>query len=301
MAYYMLAVLAVFFWSFNVIVGTYFIGVLLPWQIAFIRWFIAALVLVPITFKHIIQYKNVLLKHWQLIFWLSLIGIAISNTCVYYASYTVSAIEMSLFSVTGPVFLIIFSWIFLGISLSLKQQLGLVITLFGLVMVIVHGRLENLLEMRFVTGDLWMLAMASTFGLYSFLMSKKPKELPQLTLLSVTVIVGMILTIPYFIIECQANPLTDHNMTPTVIGIMLYMGIFNSFLAYLFWNAALDKMGELKVGSLYYLMPIFSTIEAHLILSERIYLSQVFGGIIIIIGILLTNAKRKKRLRIERA
>lgn len=62
MGYYILAILAVFFWSFNVIIGVWLRDVLLPWQIAFFRWFIAAAVLLPWTIKDLIRHRKTL---WQ--------------------------------------------------------------------------------------------------------------------------------------------------------------------------------------------------------------------------------------------
>ena len=300
MGYYILAILAVFFWSFNVIIGVWLRDVLLPWQIAFFRWFIAAAVLLPWTIKDLIRHRKTLWQNADLIFWVSLIGIAFSNTCVYYAAYTVSAVDMSLISVTGPVFLLLFSRLFDGFRLTGRQRLGLGLTIIGLFFVLLHGRFSRLSQLHFATGDLWMLGMAASFGLYSFLMSKKPRRIGQATLLSLTVFIGMLLTLPLFIPECYINPLTARNMTPEVVTVMLGLGIFNSVLAYLFWNISLNNLGNLRAGSLYYLMPVFSTLEARFILNEPVFVAQIFGGLVILIGIFLTNARRPDSLRFER-
>ena len=71
------------------------------------------------------------------------------------------------------------------------------------------------------------------------------------------------------------------------------MGIFNSVLSYLFWNISLDTIGSLKASVIYYLMPIFSSIEAYFLLNEEIYKAQIYGGILVLIGIYLTNEKKK--------
>lgn len=115
-----------------------------------------------------------------------------------------------------------------------------------------------------------------------------------------TVFIGMLLTLPLFIPECYINPLTARNMTPEVVAVMLGLGIFNSVLAYLFWNISLNNLGNLRAGSLYYLMPVFSTLEARFILNEPVFAAQIFGGLVILIGIFLTNARRPDSLRFER-
>ena len=299
MIYYFLAILAILFWSFNAIVGKDMMYILTPWQIAFFRWFIAFLILIPSTYKDIWNHRRLLWQNRWLIFWLALIGITLSNTFVYIASYSVSAIQISLISVTGPMFLILFSVLFSGLRISLRQKIGFLITGFGLLAVILKGHF-SWEALDFQWGDLWMILMAGTFGFYSFLNTKKPKILKQITFLSVVIFWGTIMCIPPFICETIKHPLTMDHLTPKVIGIMVYMGLCNSVLAYLFWNLAINKKGAIRVGMLYYLMPIFTTIEAYLILKEQLVAAQIYGGILILGGILLTNWQAKHNLRIER-
>ena len=299
MVYYFLAILAVFFWSFNAVVGRDLIYILTPWQIAFFRWFIAFLLLIPSTWKDIWNHRRLLWQHRKLVFWQALIGITLSNTFVYIASYSVTAIQMSLISVTGPMFLILFSVLFSGLKISLRQKVGFLTTAVGLMAVVLKGHF-SWEAFDFQWGDLWMLAMAGTFGFYSFLNTKKPKVLKQITLLSLVIFLGMLMCIPPFICETIKSPLTLEHLNSKVIWIMIYMGVCNSVLAYLFWNLAIVKKGTVRVGMLYYLMPIFTTIEACLILGEHLVMAHVYGGLLILGGILLTNWKANHNLRIER-
>lgn len=301
MRYYMLAVVSVFFWSFNVIIGSYLQNILTPWQIAFFRWSIACFLLMPFVAKNVWRHRRVYLKHSGLIVAMSAIGITFSNTFVYYASYTVTAIEMSLIAVTGPIFLILFAH-FLGKErIRLHQLIGIIAALAGVITMITKGRLLSLGSIQWHIGDLWMVGMALSFGFYSYLMSEKPKELPEIPLLSVCVFIGAIFCTPFFVYDCFQHPLNSTNITSTTVSILLYMGVFNSVLAYLFWNISLVKVGSLKLSIVYYIMPIFSTIEAFFILSERVYWSQLGGGILILGGILLANARRRQKWKIERA
>ncbi|MGN1063750.1 MAG: DMT family transporter [Alphaproteobacteria bacterium] len=298
--WYALAVIGVFLWSFNVIVSRYLLGILLPWQIAFFRWLLAALILIPFTWKDIWAYRQVYKRHLIWVLQLSLFGIALSNTFVYIAGYTITAVEMSLIQVTGPLFLIIFSRLGGLIRMSKTQVIGLFLTLFGVFTIILHGRYRDIGQLHLQIGDFWMLMTAVTFGYYSFLMVKKPKELNQMSLLSVTVLIGAVMTLPLFIYDTVQNPLTSQNVTVTTGLIMVYMGLFNSVLAYLAWNTALNHLDSVRVGMVYYTMPVFSTIAAYFILHEQIYLAQLWGGLLIVMGIYLANKRVKKHLFMER-
>lgn len=296
---YIYALLAVFFWSFNVIVGSYLVNTLRPWQISFFRWFIASLVLLPFTIKSIKRHKNIFIKKWKYILFLSFIGITLSNTCVYFASYSISAIEMSLISVTGPIFLILFAHFLGGDPVLKNQKIGIIFAILGVFLIFLQKRTSStsvLIDFR--SGDLWMLLMALTFGFYSFLVSKKPKSMPEIPMLSISIILGCCMCVPPFIYEHFMYPI-DWNLK--IILIMIYMGVFNSVLAYYFWNKALIDIGSLKSSVIYYMMPIFSSVEAYLFFGSTITLLEVIGGIFILVGVALTNRNTENKWHIERA
>ena len=79
------------------------------------------------------------------------------------------------------------------------------------------------------------------------------------------------------------------------------MGIFNSVLAYYFWNKALINIGSLKASVIYYMMPIFSTVEAYIFFRNTITFLEIIGGIFILTGVALTNRNTRNKWHIERA
>jgi drug/metabolite transporter (DMT)-like permease len=292
--YYLLAVLAVFFWSFNVIISNVLVNELTPWQISFFRWIIATILILPFTIKYIVRNHREIIKNKSLILWSAFWGITISNTCVYYAGQTVQPVTLSLIGATGPLFLLFWAWLIKHQKLKRIQISGLICTLIGVLWVVLFARSDKLGDIGWRIGDLWMLGTAVTFGFYSFLAAQKPKELHQFSFLSLCLFWGTVFCVPMFIWDCFSNPLSFHtNLNLKVILILLFLGFFSSTLAYLFWNRALEKSDIFKIGLTYYLMPIFSTVEAWLIMGEKISGLQIIGAIIIMAGIVLSNWKTK--------
>ena len=140
-----------------------------------------------------------------------------------------------------------------------------------------------------------MLINTFAFAVYSLLQIKRPQQISQSVMLTATAIVGTIIILPIMLLENTPNSLLQLNAED--LGVILYLGIFNSILAYLAWNISLAKIGNLKAGIIYYLLPIFSGIEAALILGEKIYPSEIAGGALIILGIMLTNMPNNKSAR----
>ena len=194
---YFLALTAIFFWSFNLIIASYFATSLEPFEIAFGRWFVASLILVPMAWTGIKQNFSLLLKSWKLVISLAITGIVLDNTLIYYAGRTASAINMGLLDVTGPIFLVILSRIFLKTPISLQQILGLIIAVFGVIVIILQGDLTQLRHFKLVSGDLIMLFNTFCFAVYSLLQAKRPPQISQSAMLGATAVAGVIIIVPF--------------------------------------------------------------------------------------------------------
>lgn len=296
---YLYALAAVFFWSFNIIIASYFAQTLTPWEIAFGRWFVAALILVPMAWGSLKANFLLLLKNWPLVCWLAVTGVVIQNTMIYYAGRTASAVDMGLLDVTGPVFLVILSRIFLKTQISFRQILGLAIAVFGVIVIILQGDFSQLAKIKLVSGDFWMLVNTFTFAVYSLLQSKRPTQVSQSAMLASSTVIGVMMVFPIMLLTTPEHNLL--HLSGEALGVMIYLGIFNSVLSYLAWNTSLAQIGNVKAGIIYYLLPIFSGIEAYFILGEKIYASEIAGGILVISGIMLTSLPRKKQPQVKSA
>jgi len=288
---YVLALAAVFFWSWNIIIASSFAYVLAPLEIAFGRWLIAGFILVALSYKSLQNSFPLLKKHWLLITGMALTGIVFDNTLIYYAGETASAVNIGLLGIIGPVFLVVLSRIFLKTPITWLQALGMLIAIFGVIVIITKGNFSGLLNMGFAMGDFIAIVNTLCFAVYSFLQSLRPKDIPQQTMLAATAIIGTLLLFISMLMFVPILQLEKINLTD--IGIICYLGIFNSVIAYMAWNTALAQIGNLRAGIIYYLLPIFSGLEAYFFLHEQIGFAQIAGGAIIILGIFIVSFSQK--------
>jgi drug/metabolite transporter (DMT)-like permease len=72
---------------------------------------------------------------------------------------------------------------------------------------------------------------------------------------------------------------------------ILFLGIFCSGLAYLFWYSALEKKDSSIVGMYLYLEPFVTLIGAYLLLNEEIKWITLMGGGMILLGVYLATRK----------
>lgn len=284
---YILAIGATVIWSGNYIIARGLSESIPPISLAFWRWFVAVVVLMPFAIRSLISQWSVIKDNLGYLATTALIGVTVFNTLIYIAGHTTTAINLSLIAITSPIFILILSQIFYGEMITLKKTAGVVITITGVLLLICNGSLSTLLHIRFVLGDLLMLLASVTFAVYSILVKRKPVHLSMDAFLLSTFIFGLISLLPLYIWERAIYGVGDFNHT--AILSILYVGIFASLAAFFMWNKAILSIGPAKTALVYYSLPIYSGITAALFLNEAISIVHVFSMLLIVSGIIIAN------------
>lgn len=276
---YLLAFFTIMMWSLNLIYSSHLAGALTPVQISFYRWFIASIIMLPFFFKNLQTDWQNLKKYWLLIFIMALSGISGINYFIYHAGYTASPTNMALISILGPIFLIILS----AQAISLIQMLGISVTVFGVLLIILDGNFTNLTDFNFVPGDVFMLGSALLFAIYSLSQRKLPDNIHSSSLLLAAILLSTLIFTPAFVYQFS---LTDFlNLDYQTWAILFILGFANSFLAYLCWDNAVPKIGTVAAGSLYYTMPIFTMFFSYIFLNQTPDFIKLIGIAVISLGI----------------
>ena len=289
---YFFAIGATAIWSGNFIIARDLNDSIPPVSLAFWRWIVAVTVFLPFALKPLIAEKNILRKHIPYLSVTSLLGITVFNTLIYFAGHTTTAVNLSLISITFPVFIVILSRFVFGELISLHKGFGIILVVAGVVILITKGNITRLLNISFAVGDIWMLLAAIIFAVYSILLKRKPEELSIWALQLSTFILGLIFLFPFFIWEHMMVPAGKFD-TKT-IGSILYVGIFASLSAFVLWNKAIVKVGPSKAGMIYYTLPLFSGISAHFFLNESVSAIHFYSALLIVAGIFTANYESKK-------
>jgi drug/metabolite transporter (DMT)-like permease len=289
---YFFALGATAIWSGNFIIARGLNESIPPISLAFWRWVVAVAVFLPFALKPLIVEWDILKENIFYLSITSLLGITIFNTLIYFAGHTTTAINLSLISITFPVFIVILSRIFFRESITVNKGIGIVLIAAGVVLLITRGTPSRLLNISFAIGDVWMLVAALTFAIYSILLKRKPKKLSIWAFQLSTFILGLIFLFPFFILEYATVP-PDEFDTKTVSSI-LYVGVFASLSAFVLWNKAIVIVGPSKAGMIYYTLPLFSGFLAYLFLKEDISIIHFYSVLLIVSGILTANYESKK-------
>ena len=284
---------ATVFWSGNFVVARGLAGQLTPVEISFWRWGLAFLILLPFTAKSIWKHRALIRSHWPSYLSLGLFGISLINTLNYMAGITTEATNIALIATSAPIFMALISRVFLHEKLSRQQGVGLIVALVGVIVLVTRASLQALLSLTFTEGDLWALLGAVTFAIFTIQLRFRPEGMPPVAFLTVIFGIGTLGLVPFLGWDILSG--AGHWPSLPQFGCLAYIALFASIISFLFWNKAIDLIGPVRSGVIYYCIPLFSSIEAALLLGEGILLSQVFGGILIIGGILFSTMDTLQR------
>ena len=284
---YLLVLAATVIWSWNFIVARYLAHSVPPVTLAFLRWLTAVLLLLPFAWSMLWRDRKLVVQHLPYLAAAGFLGVTMFNTLVYIAGHTTKAVHMALVAISSPIFIVICARIFLGEALTARRILGVLTATIGVLLLITHGDLAALLGLTFSVGDVWMLIAAVIFAGYSILVRFKPVELNQTVFLCSSFIIGLVFMLPWLGWE-----LSQHQtmiLSKDVIAAILYLGVGPSVVSYYCWNGAIATIGPARAAFVYYTLPLFSGIEASLVLQEQIRWIHFASGLLIVAGIIVAT------------
>ena len=289
---YLFALGATAIWSGNFIIARGLSESISPISLAFWRWVVAVIVFLPFAVKSLVAEWDILKNNLPYLSITALLGITTFNTLIYLAGHTTTAINLSLISITFPIFIVILSRFFYGEAITVNKGIGILLVAAGVVLLITKGTPSILLHLSFAIGDVWMLMAAIIFAIYSLLLKRRPEEMSIWALQLSTFILGLIFLFPFFIWDCVTVSSAEFD-TKTIFSIF-YVGIFASLSAFVLWNKAIVAVGPTKAGMIYYTLRLFSGMLAYLFLQEDIGLLHFYCVLLIVSGILIANYESER-------
>jgi drug/metabolite transporter (DMT)-like permease len=184
---------------------------------------------------------------------------------------------------------IIMARIFLKEPIGWMKLLGLIFCITGVLFLLSGGNFQNLLGHKYSTGDLWVLVAAFCFAVYNTLVKKKPASVSSMNFLFVVFSFGTIMLLPFYVWEINRTAPVAWNMD--LFLAVLYLSLGASVICFLIWNIAIHKLGAGRTALFGNLIPIFTSIEAVLFLSEQFTWVHIVSMILVFTGILLANLR----------
>lgn len=289
---YTLLTLTALLWSVNWVMARGLRNTSGPMMIAFGRWALAALLILPFAWPHIRREHAEMRKHLGLLVFLSVTGAGAYNALTYMGMQYTTAINGMLLNTLVPFIIMALSWAFVGEKLVGRQVAGICISFCGALWIVAQGEWERLMHLNFNIGDMVVGVAMVLWAVYTIVFKSRPLKLHPLSYLAAITYIGMLSLIPFAIWECLRRP---PDVTAGLVGAWIYMGLFPSIVCYLFWGKGVAAIGPTRAGPFLYLLPVFGAFVSHVALGEQLLVYHVAGFVLILVGLMISNSAQRNK------
>lgn len=282
---YALVVVTTFLWGANFVLADLVLADFSASGSAAVRFLAASLLLLVMAKWQGAALLSLWRAHYRIYLLLGVIGIAGFNELFFWAMQTTSADNAALIMATNPLITTLLATVFLRERLTGMGFLAMLVALFGVMIVISHGDLANLLSLHVATGDWLMLAANICWAFYNILGRKwMPVDVSALANTALTLSSGAMVLLIIAIIDGQW---VLHTPQATAWWAMLAFVVGGTVLAYMFWNIGIASLGAAKTALFMNLVPVFTFLCA-MTLGEYPSEAQWLGGLVVLSGLMLS-------------
>jgi drug/metabolite transporter (DMT)-like permease len=217
------------------------------------------------------------------------LGLTVFNALMYVAAHHTTAVNITILQGSMPVLVLVGALLFYGTRIRGWQIFGMAVTLFGTLLVATRADLATLTSFSFNIGDLWMLVACCLYAGFTVALRKKP-AIPGLVFFAALAGVALLTSLPLVAYEVATGTVT----WPTPRGwlIVLYVGLFPSFVSQVLFMRSVELIGPGRAGLFVNLVPIFGALLAVLILGEAFAAYHAVGLTLVLGGIWLAERGR---------
>lgn len=278
-------------WAGNAIVGRMVHALIPPITLNFFRWAIALLILLPLAHS-IYRADSGLWQTWRRFAVLGLLGVGLYNALQYLALQSSTPINVTLVASSMPVWMLAIGWLFFGAKVSHKQALGALLSIIGVLVVMSRGEWQQLLALRLVPGDLYMILATIAWSVYSWLLAQ-PDDPPEIrrnwaAFLLAQISFGVLWSGLFAAGEWAVTSPAIH-WSWGLAAALLYVAVGPAIVAFRCWGVGVQRAGPNIAAFFNNLTPLFAALMSLAFLGELPHLYHVAAFALIVGGIVLSS------------
>jgi len=293
-------------WAGNAVVGRLAVGSVPPLTLNFLRWALAALLLLPLGWRVLRQPRDILAR-WPHLMLLGLLGVGSYNAMQYLALVTSTPINVTLIAASLPVWMLAVGAAFYSVQPTRRQALGAALSVAGVLLVIARGDVSALARVHFVRGDVYVVVATAAWALYSWRLARPPASMqppnaPRIAdshsdangtrdwnwaeLLLLQTLFGLLIAGAGAggEVALGAAPIQWNGW---VLAALLYVAIGPSIVAYRCWGLGVSSGGPAMAAFFSNLTPLFAAMLSAAVLGEApqwfhaLAFALIIGGIVV--------------------
>ncbi|HEX4326929.1 MAG TPA: DMT family transporter [Burkholderiales bacterium] len=280
---YLALALTALFWSGNVLTGRALNTTVAPAVLAFWRWALVLLVLLPLVAGELRARAADLRRAWRTMALLGLLSTSVFNALIFEALRYTSAANAALLNSSIPVWTVIAAWLIARERTSPAQALGLAVSFVGVFTILSRGDFATLARLSINHGDALMMGAMVMWSIYAVCLRQRPAGLSAFAYLWVTGAFGLVMLSPWLAYSLASG--ASLWLPAAAWGGVVYLAVFPSMLATALYNRAVDSLGASRASQGVHLVPVFAALLGALLLDEPIRAYHLAGFALILAGL----------------
>ena len=280
-------------WAGNAVVGRLVTDLVPPITLNLLRWVLAFFILLPLA-AWVLRREGGVWPHWRRFALLGLLGVGCYNALQYLALQTSTPLNVTLVAASGPFMTLALGALFFRAPVRRVQLLGALLSISGVAVVLARGDWQQLLQVRLVIGDLYILIATACWSWYSWLLMRRdePPAIRQdwAAFLLAQVVFGLGWS---GLFSAREWGLTDARIQWgwPLLATLAFIAVGPAVLAYRCWGLGIERAGPAVAGFFANLTPIFAALLSAAFIGEwpRPYHGLAFA--LIVAGIVVSSRR----------
>ena len=281
-------------WAGNAVVGRIVSDQVPPMTLNLLRWAIAFVLLLPLA-AWVLRKDSPMWAYWRRFAVLGLLSVGAYNALQYLALHTSTPINVTLVASSGPVWMLAIGRLFFGATITPRQLLGSALSIAGVLLVLSRGQLDLLLNLKLVSGDLYVVLATIAWSFYSWMLAQPGKEPVEIrsqwaAFLMAQIVFGLGWSGLFAAGEWS---LTNAHIqwSGGLLAALLYVAIGPAVLAYRCWGAGIQRAGPTVAGFFANLTPLFAGVMSAGLLGQPPHGYHLWAFALIVGGIVVTSRR----------
>ncbi len=285
---YIKLILTAVFWGGTFIAGRVVAKDVLPFSASFLRFAIASVFLVLITWRVEGKLPRIERSLILPIFLLGLTGVFAYNAFFFKGLQSIDAGRAALIIALNPVMISFFSAILFKEELTPVKIVGILLSVIGAMTVISRGNPLHLFQGRVGWGELNIFGCVLSWVSFSLIGKSVLDKISPLISICYSSLAGTALLLIPALLEGILSFLPAYSPV-TWLGLF-YLGFFGTVLGFVWYYEGINKIGPTKAGLFINVVPLSAVVLAFFLLNEPLTLSLLIGAVLVSSGIYLTNS-----------
>ena len=265
-----------------------------PISLAFWRWTLVFVILLPFTYLSLRKNYKIIKKEFKKLLFLGAMGCGVCGAFPFLAGKTTTVTNMGIIYTSSPIFIILISGFFFHEKINFTKIIGLISCLTGVFAIIIKGNFDLLINLNFTIGDLWMLAAAIGWALYSIYLFHWKSKLKIFQRFTLIAFFGALSLFPFYIGEEFFFERTA--FSNEFFMWIIFAAISPGIIAFTLYTVAQKKLGASLTGFTLYVFTIYGAIYGYFLFGEKLENYHLIGTVLVFIGVYLAKKKNVKQI-----